>query len=167
VGKTHILHQYVNGCLPKEANATLGMEFHTKNLKLLSDPDSSHPVMYNVKLSLFDTSGEERYHAVTACHYRNAKGAIIVYDVTNRESFDNVAKWLEDARQLASKDCQIMVLGNKTDVDRFSANSRRKTSRQVSLEDGIEMAKKNQVIFYEVSAVDNINITEAMEMITK
>jgi len=79
----------------------------------------------NVKLSFFDTSGEERYHAVTACHYRNAKGTIIVYDVTNRDSFKNVEHWLKETREIASQDCQIMILGNKTDVDRFSANSRR------------------------------------------
>jgi len=168
VGKTHILHQYVNGCLPKEANATLGVEFHSKTLKLLANPDNDPQLpqaTLNVKLSFFDTAGEERYHAVTACHYRNSRGTIIVYDVTNRSSFENVERWLEDTRQLASQDCQIMILGNKTDVDRFSANSRRIMSRQVSLEEGIALAQKHKVIFFEVSAVDNINITESMTVL--
>jgi GTPase SAR1 family protein len=75
-------------------------------------------------LSFFDTAGEEKYHAVTACHYRNAKGTIIVYDVTNRKSFDKVKVWLNDARQLASKDSIILLLGNKTDVDRYSERSK-------------------------------------------
>ncbi len=119
----------------------------------------------NVKFSFYDTAGEERYKAVTACHYRNAKGAIIVYDVTNRESFVNLQKWLADAKELASEDCQIMVLGNKTDVDRFSANSRRKMQRQVTLEEGIEYARTNKLIFFEVSAVDNININEAISVL--
>ena len=83
----------------------------------------------NVKISFYDTAGEERYHAVTACHYRNAKGTIIVYDVTNRDSFENVERWLKDVRELTSSDCQIMILANKTDVDRFSANSRSFMSR--------------------------------------
>ena len=120
------------GTLPNEGNATIGMEFHTKTLKLLSHPDTDPQFpakTMNVKLSLFDTSGEERYHAVTACHYRNAKGTIIVYDVTNRESFKGVEHWLKETREIASQDCQIMILGNKTDVDRFSANSRRQMSR--------------------------------------
>lgn len=102
---------------------------------------------------------------MTACHYRNAKGTIIVYDVTNRSSFENVQKWLKDTQELASDECQIMVLGNKTDVDRFSANSRRSMQRQVALEEGIELAKRNAVIFFEVSAVDNINIIEAMTVL--
>jgi Ras-related protein Rab-11A len=102
---------------------------------------------------------------VTALHYRNAKGTIIVYDVTNRQSFENVERWLKDTFQLASQDCQIMILGNKTDVDRFSANSRRQMSRQVSLDEGLALAERNKVIFYEVSAVENTNITEAMNVL--
>jgi GTPase SAR1 family protein len=101
---------------------------------------------------------------VTALHYRNAKGTIIVYDVTNRQSFENVERWLKDTCQLASQDCQIMILGNKTDVDRFSANSRRQMSRQVSLEEGLALAERNKVIFYEVSAVENTNIAEAINV---
>lgn len=52
--------------------------------------------MDNIKISFFDTSGEEKYHAVTACHYRKATGALIVYDVTNRQSFENIPRWLND-----------------------------------------------------------------------
>lgn len=74
----------------------------------------------NVKISLYDTAGEERFHAVTACHYRNAKGTIIVYDVTSRDSFEHVKRWLTDIRQLASADCVVMLLGNKTDIDHIS-----------------------------------------------
>ena len=78
-----------------------------------------------IKLSFFDTAGEEKYHAVTACHYRNAKGTIIVYDVTCRQSFDNVKVWLNDTQQLASKDCVILLLGNKNDIDGENNNSLR------------------------------------------
>ena len=60
----------------------------------------TEPVL--VKLRIFDTAGEEKYRAVTACHYHNAKGTIIVYDVTSRESFQSVQHWLSDARQLAA-----------------------------------------------------------------
>ena len=79
VGKTYILHQYVQGAIPQNVQATIGVDFQTKVLHLQSGDQ--------VKLSFFDTAGEEKYHAVTACHYRKAKGAIIVYDVTNRQSF--------------------------------------------------------------------------------
>ena len=70
-----------------------------------------------IRISFFDTAGEEKYHAVTACHYRKALGAIIVYDVTTRSSFDNVEKWLKDVRQLADPDCVVLLLGNKADID--------------------------------------------------
>ena len=162
VGKTHILHQYVNGYLPKEENPTLGVEYHSKTMRLLIGDQQA---IFNVKLCFYDTAGEERYHSVTALTYRNAKGTIIVYDVTCRQSFENVERWLKDTCQLASQDCQIMILGNKTDVDRFSANSRRNMSRQVSLEEGLALAERNKVIFYEVSAVENTNITEAMNVL--
>ena len=82
-----------------------------------------------IKLNFFDTAGEEKYHAVTACHYRNAKGTVIVYDVTNRQSFTHVEGWFNDAKQLAVQDCVIVVLANKTD----EAAAR----RAVSTEEGI------------------------------
>lgn len=75
-----------------------------------------------IKLNIFDTAGEEKYHAVTACHYRKAKGAVIVYDVTNRKSFENVEKWLKDVTQLADHDCSILIIGNKNDIDSRKIN---------------------------------------------
>jgi small GTP-binding protein len=86
------------------------MDFFTKNVRAVRTGDL-------VKLNIFDTAGEEKFHAVTACHYRKAKGAVIVYDVTNRESFEHLDRWLNDVRELADSDCVIMVLGNKCDVD--------------------------------------------------
>lgn len=74
-----------------------------------------------VKLNLFDTAGEEKYNAITACHYRKAKGAVIVYDVTNRKSFENLDKWLTDVRDLTDYDCSIMIMGNKNDCDTTGA----------------------------------------------
>ena len=96
--------------LPQNVQATIGVDFQIKVVKLNESGEQ-------VKLNFFDTAGEEKYHAVTACHYRKAKGAIIVYDVSNRQSFASVERWLKDVRQLAESDCTILVLGNKTDVD--------------------------------------------------
>ena len=106
-----------------------------------------------IKLSFFDTAGEEKYHAVTACHYRNAKGTIIVYDVCNRSSFENVKVWLNDTKQLATKDCVILLLGNKNDVDNTN-----KSIREVSTQEGFEFAVQNNITFFEVSALENANI---------
>mmetsp|Transcript_17157 Transcript_17157/g.16376 ORF Transcript_17157/g.16376 Transcript_17157/m.16376 type:complete len:98 (+) Transcript_17157:206-499(+) len=76
------------------------------------------PQEETLRVSFFDTSGEEKYHAITACHYRKATGALIVYDVTSRLSFENLQKWLGDVKQLADPDCAIVILGNKCDVDK-------------------------------------------------
>ncbi len=96
VGKTHILHQYVKGSLPQNAQATLGVDFHSKLINL-PNPENEQEQL-SVKLSIYDTAGEEKFQAVTACHYRNAKGCIVVYDVTSRRSFENIERWLRDAR---------------------------------------------------------------------
>jgi Rab family protein len=81
--------------------------------KIISIPQTGEVI----KISFFDTAGEEKYHAVTACHYRKAVGAFLVYDVTSRVSFENIAKWLKDVIQLADPDCVIILLGNKSDID--------------------------------------------------
>ena len=67
------------------------MDFQTKNVRAPRTGDY-------IKLNIFDTAGEEKFHAVTACHYRKAKGTVIVYDVTNRESFDHLERWINDAK---------------------------------------------------------------------
>ncbi len=172
VGKTHIFHQFVSGKIPHSVQATIGMDFYTKNIRAVRTGDL-------VKLNIFDTAGEEKFHAVTACHYRKAKGAVIVYDVTNRESFENLDRWLNDVKELADSDCVIMVLGNKCDIDqqvaerteeqvasdRGALSSERQ--RQVSTEEGIEFAKQHEVSFFEVSAIDNTNIKEAFDILTQ
>ena len=127
-----------------------------------------------IKLNIFDTAGEEKYQAVTACHYRKAKGAVIVYDVTNRKSFENLEKWLDDVKQLADHDCMIMVMGNKNDVDGKVdtdkirspiKNDIRKMKRQVTTEEGIEIAKKNHISFFEVSALEHKDISKAFQIL--
>ena len=72
----------MKGSLPQHATATLGVDFHSKLVTIESEHYNNK--LAQIKLSFFDTAGEEKYHAVTACHYRNAKGTIIVYDVTSR-----------------------------------------------------------------------------------
>lgn len=113
VGKTHIINQYVNGLIPTDVRATLGIDFLTKIVK---DPSTGQ----QAKLCIYDTAGEEKYRAVTAGHYRNVKGCFIVYDVTSMDSFRNLDKWLKDARELTSENCVLMILGNKSDIDNIT-----------------------------------------------
>ena len=159
VGKTHIITQFCIGQIPSNIKTTLGVDFQTK---LIRDPESGDMG----KLLIYDTAGEEKFHAITALHYKKAKGCIIVYDVTNRKTFDHLQKWLNDARNLADEDCIIMLLGNKCDTDdkyllNTSGSIKEKLEREVSFEEGASFASLNNLQFYEVSAIQRININEA------
>ena len=93
MGKTHIISQYVLGQVPLDPKTTLGIDFQTKAFKDERTGEEGN-------FLIFDTAGEEKFHAITGMHFKKAKGCFIVYDVTNRESFDNVRKWMKQAREL-------------------------------------------------------------------
>lgn len=90
-----------------------------------------------------------RYRAVTSAYYRGAVGAMLVYDITKRQSFDHVARWLEELRGHADKNIVIMLVGNKTDLG---------TLRAVPTEDAKEFAQRENLFFMETSALDSINV---------
>jgi small GTP-binding protein len=96
-----------------------------------------------VKLQIWDTAGQERFRTITTAYYRNAMGVILVYDVTMRESFQNVSMWLEKVVEYANAHVASMLIGNKCD-DR--------EKRQVTKEEGMELAEKNGMLFFETSA---------------
>lgn len=99
-----------------------------------------------------DTAGQERFHTITTSYYRGAMGIMLVYDITNAKSFDNIAKWLRNIDEHASEDVVKMLLGNKCDMtDR----------RVVSKERGEKIAIDHQIRFLETSAKSNINIDKA------
>mmetsp|Transcript_14995 Transcript_14995/g.37722 ORF Transcript_14995/g.37722 Transcript_14995/m.37722 type:complete len:155 (+) Transcript_14995:1-465(+) len=102
-----------------------------------------------VRLQLWDTAGQERFRSLIPSYIRDSSGAIVVYDITNRASFLNTSKWIEDVRSERGSDVVIVLVGNKTDLaDR----------RQVSTEEGEEKAKENNVMFIETSAKMGYNI---------
>jgi small GTP-binding protein len=87
VGKTSLLSRYLRNLLPKTAGPTIGVEFATKNATMKDGA--------TVKAQLWDTAGTEKYRAITVAHYRKALGALVVYDITKRQSFEHVQFWLE------------------------------------------------------------------------
>ena len=86
-----------------------------------------------VKLQIWDTAGQERFRSVTHAYYRDAQALLLLYDVTNQSSFDNIRAWLSEIRQYAEEDVVIMLLGNKVD----------KATRVISKEQGEKLAKVN------------------------
>jgi len=151
VGKTHLLSRYIRGTLPKAPQATIGVEFATRTVPLA--------VGGTVKAQIWDTAGQERYRSITSAHYRRAVGALLVYDVTKKNTFLNASKWLEDVQQNSEPDIVIMLVGNKVDL----LEQDPPIKREVSSEKAAEFANKYGLLFSEASAVTAQNVKHIFE----
>ncbi|KAA3675165.1 Ras-related protein Rab-2A [Paragonimus westermani] len=105
-----------------------------------------------IKLQIWDTAGQESFRSITRSYYRGAAGALLVYDITRRETFTHLASWLEDARQHSSSNMVIMLIGNKSDLE---------SRRDVQKEEGEAFAREHGLIFMETSAKTAANVEEA------
>lgn len=141
VGKTSLLVQFNTGTFqPSHFAATVGIGFTNKVVNV----DESR-----VKLQIWDTAGQERFRSVTHAYYRDAHALLLLYDVTNKTSFDNVRAWLSEIREYANEDVVIMLLGNKSDCGQ---------ERVVKREDGERLASEYKVPFMETSAKTGLNV---------
>lgn len=152
VGKTYLLARYVKNQLPQSTGPTIGVEFATKTVELESGK--------TIKAQIWDTAGQERYRAITTAHYRRALGALLVYDVTQKSSFEGVKKWMEELRDHAEPDIVILLVGNKTDLVERSPST-----RQVSEAQGRLTAEAGQMLFIETSAVSGGRVKDAFELL--
>eukprot|EP00921_Rhytidocystis_pertsovi_P002976 GHVQ01004961.1.p1 GENE.GHVQ01004961.1~~GHVQ01004961.1.p1 ORF type:complete len:283 (+),score=37.54 GHVQ01004961.1:543-1391(+) len=150
VGKTHLLSRYIRGTLPKSPKATIGVEFATRTVPLA--------VGGTVKAQIWDTAGQERYRSITSAHYRRAVGALLVYDVTRKNTFLNASKWLEELRQNAEPDIVVMLVGNKVDLVEKEPGE-----RAVAYETAATYAQNNGLFFSEASAVSSFNVKHIFE----
>ncbi|OMJ69802.1 hypothetical protein SteCoe_32363 [Stentor coeruleus] len=150
VGKTHLLSRYVKGTLPKNPTSTIGVEFATRTVPLMTGG--------TVRAQIWDTAGQERYKSITSAHYRRAVGALLVYDVTNEKSFMNIKKWLDDLKENAETDIIIMLVGNKIDLCEKNPQCRKVTKEQ-----GMKFAQCYSMLFEETSAVSVTRVREAFE----
>ena len=99
-----------------------------------------------------DTAGQEKYRAITDAYYRGSQGAMVVYDVSKRDSFEAVERWLAELKQSCDPNIVVMIVGNKADLEQ---------EREVSLDEGTEMSKANNAYFIETSALDGSNVEKA------
>lgn len=143
VGKSQLLARFARNEFSLDSKATIGVEFQTKTLSI----DNK-----TVKAQIWDTAGQERYRAVTSAYYRGAVGAMLVYDLTKRQSFDHMARWLEELRGHADKNIVIMLIGNKSDLGSL---------RAVPTEDAQEFAQRENLVFMETSALEATNVETA------
>ncbi|XP_072966433.1 ras-related protein RABA4d-like [Typha angustifolia] len=143
VGKSQLLARFSRNAFSLDSKATIGIEFNTKTVTI------DHKT---IKAQIWDTAGQERYRAVTSAYYRGAVGAMLVYDMTNRKTFDHVERWLEELRGHADKNLIIMLIGNKSDL---------RTLRAVPTEDAKEFAQRESLFFMETSALEATNVETA------
>ncbi|KAK3409933.1 hypothetical protein EUGRSUZ_J01998 [Eucalyptus grandis] len=147
VGKSNILARFARREFCMEFRPNIGFEFATMILKVEGKM---------VKAQIWDTAGQERSRAITSQYYRGAVGALLVYDITKRQTFDNIERWLRQLRELAGSDIVIMLAGNKSDLNHI---------RAVPVEDGQAFADKEGLLFLETSALDATNIERAFQTI--
>ncbi len=142
-GPSYLTGRLINNLFQDDSSHTIGVEFGSKIVAVGGK---------TVKLQIWDTAGQERFRSVTRSYYRGAAGALLVYDVASRDSFNALANWLTDARTLASPAIVILLVGNKKDLDE---------ERQVTFLEASRFAQDNDLVFLETSAKTGESVDEA------
>ena len=142
VGKSCLLLRFADNQFTESYISTIGVDFRFKTVVV----DGK-----TIKLQIWDTAGQERFRTITSAYYRGADGVVMVYDITHRESFDHVSKWLAEVNKHASEGCCKLIIGNKSDAP----------GRAVSIDEARQKSEELQVPFLETSAKSNTNVEEA------
>lgn len=141
VGKTNILNRYTKNEFDLDSKSTIGVEFSTKD-ECVNDKI--------IRIQIWDTAGQERYRSITNLYYRGAVGVIIVYDTTIYNTFTNVLMWLDQVKCNVDENTIIAIVGNKIDLKHLKA---------VNSETAQSLANKHNVLFFEVSALNNDGVS--------
>jgi len=149
VGKTSILSRFRYGIYEPEYMPTLGIDFFSQNL-FYEDK--------TIRLILWDTAGEERFRSLIPSYLKNADCIIIVFDITNKDSFNSLNKWLTDSKNNASEGTIYIICGNKSDL---------KEKRTVNENEIDEYIKKNELIYVECSAKNGEGIKDLFNTVAK
>ncbi|OHT07124.1 Ras-related protein Rab-4B [Tritrichomonas foetus] len=143
VGKTAIIKRLTENTFSDLIQSTIGVEFVSTLIQIGDD---------KVKLQIWDTAGQERFQSVSKSYYRNAVGVIIVYDITDRKSFDSLPTWINEVHQHCDPNAVVHLIGNKSDLNE---------ERQISLAEATSFAESYQMNYIETSAKGGDNVTEA------
>ena len=144
MGKSCLLLQFTDKRFQPVHDLTIGVEFGVRMITLQDDTQ--------VKLQIWDTAGQESFRSITRSYYRGAAGALLCYDVTRRDTFQHLSRWLEEAKSHAHPNMVILLIGNKNDLEH---------RRAVSTEEGQAFADANGLLFMETSAKTAFNVEQA------
>lgn len=150
VGKTCLLLRYANDSFSPTFITTIGIDFKIKTVCL----DNTV-----VKLQIWDTAGQERFRTITTSYFRGAQGILLVYDVCDRGSFENISNWIGQIEQHADINVTKVLIGNKCDAD--------PSKIQVTEAEGQALADQYGIKFFLTSAKNNLNVTEAFESVAR
>ena len=142
VGKSNLLLRYSHGQFREEYQLTIGVEFGSNNI-IIDDKI--------FRIQIWDTAGQENFRSITRAYYKNSACALIVYDISRRASFDSISTWIEDCKNSSPKSVFMVLVGNKCDLEK---------EREVSEEEGKELAEANGMLFFETSAKTGKNVEE-------
>ncbi|EGR27547.1 Ras family protein, putative [Ichthyophthirius multifiliis] len=149
VGKSCLVLQFTDGRVKERHDVTIGIEFAVKTVRVNQK---------NIKLQIWDTAGQENFKSITKSYYRSAIGAILVYDITKKESFQNISKWLQEIKTNGNKYIVFALIGNKKDKEE---------NRQISKEEAESFAHQNNLLFFELTANNNESVNNAFIKISE
>lgn len=149
VGKSNLMTRFTRSGFDLDSKSTIGVEFATRSMQVNGK---------TIKAQIWDIAGRETYRAITAAYYRRAVGALLVYDMSNRQTYEDVKRWLKELREYTDPNIVIMLIGNKSDLEDL---------RAVPFEEAKQFASENNLFFIETSALDASNIELALHNILK
>ena len=145
-GKSSILNRFVNERFDENYQATIGLDFHSKNITI-HDQD--------VRLIIYDTAGQEKFRSLIPMYIREAQIILFIYDISDKDSFDSIPKWIQQVNDVINKEVVFVLIGNKLDLE---------SNRKVTFEEGKKLAEKSNYVFQEVSAKTGENFEKLFEV---
>lgn len=149
VGKSNLLARFARDEFYPNSKSTIGVEFQTQKMNISGK---------EVKAQIWDTAGQERFRAVTSAYYRGAVGALVVYDISRRQTFESVSRWLNELQTHSDMNVVTILVGNKSDL---------KDAREVTTGEGKALAEAHSLFFIETSALASSNVAAAFETVVR
>ena len=142
VGKSNLLLRYAHDKFNEDYQATIGVEFGAKNVEINNE---------KYRIQIWDTAGQENFRSITRAYYKHSVCAIIVYDITNKDSFNHINSWIDECKNQSPKTVFFVLVGNKSDLE---------NKRQVNYNEGLKFAQENNILFFESSAKTGKNVED-------